>query len=106
MQAIPIMQLRLLTSLAAAVALLFVGCAPQHEDDLEGKTAVTIAIADMTCPNCVGTLRSAFRQLEGYEDDAFDLEAGTATVYGSTDLTTEAVYQAVEQAGYTPAPQP
>lgn len=100
------MQLRLLSSLIAAVALLFVGCAPQHEEDLEGKTAVTIAIADMTCPSCVGTLRSAFRQLEGYEDDSFDLEAGTATVFGSTALTSDAVYQAVEQAGYTPAPQP
>jgi len=84
-------------------AALTAGCSRETTTEntaASGQTVVTITIPGMTCNNCVGTLRSAFRKVDGYETDRFDLESKVVEVRGGPALDQSAIIKAAEDAGF------
>jgi copper chaperone CopZ len=63
-------------------------------------TAATYTIQGMTCGHCVNSVSTELRQLPGVSDVQVDLAAGTATVTSDQPLNPQAVYAAVDEAGY------
>jgi copper ion binding protein len=66
----------------------------------------TYAIKGMTCNHCVTAVSAELGQLPGVRDVRVDLAAGTATVTSTEPLDTDAVRDAVDEAGYELADQP
>jgi len=64
---------------------------------------VTIAISDMTCANCAETNETALRTTPGVVDADVNYAADEAQVtYNPADVSLDALYDAIEDAGYTP----
>ncbi|MGM0604909.1 MAG: heavy metal translocating P-type ATPase [Halobacteriota archaeon] len=63
----------------------------------------TIEIAGMSCANCAGANETAIESLEGVIDATVNFAADEATVeYNPVDVDIEAIYGAIEEAGYEP----
>lgn len=95
------MKTRFLIPFLAAV--LAGGCAREESAETAPETVVRIIVPGMSCNSCVGTLRSAFRKLDGYETDRFNLETKEVEVRGGAELNEEAVVKAARDAGFEPA---
>ena len=64
-------------------------------------TTRKISIQGMTCNHCVGRVTETIQQLSGVKNVAVSLEEQSATVqFDKGTLTTEAIIQAVVEAGY------
>ncbi|WP_435120002.1 heavy metal translocating P-type ATPase [Halolamina sp. C58] len=64
---------------------------------------VTIAITDMTCANCADTNESALEAVPGVVDAEVNYATDEAQVtYNPADADREAMYDAIEDAGYSP----
>lgn len=61
----------------------------------------TYAIQGMTCAHCAGAVTREVRRIDGIEDIAVDVSAGTLTVSVTGDAPDEAIAAAVDEAGYT-----
>jgi copper chaperone CopZ len=60
-------------------------------------------VAGMTCGHCVASVSEKLAKLEGIADVAVDLVpdgVSTVTLYGSEDISPDAVRAAVSEAGY------
>jgi copper ion binding protein len=64
----------------------------------------TITVAGMTCGHCVSSVQSELSKLEGVERVDVDLASGRVEIASSTELTAEAIAEAVDEAGYEVAP--
>lgn len=60
----------------------------------------TLTIDGMSCEHCVSHVQSALQGVSGVQTADVSLEGGTARVELSEDVATEALIQAVEDAGY------
>ncbi len=74
----------------------------------ENMNHITITIEGMTCNHCKMAVEKAIESVEGVSDVAVDLEKGTAEVAIHEKENTggaikEQIFQAVKDAGYTPA---
>jgi copper chaperone len=67
----------------------------------EDRDMTTFNVTGMTCANCVRHVTEAVTSVTGVDSVEVNLEAGTASVQGSTD--TEAVIAAIVAAGYQAA---
>ena len=64
---------------------------------------VTIAISDMTCANCADTNETALEAVPGVADAEVNYATDEAQVtYNPADADREAMYDAIEDAGYSP----
>ncbi|QKG94346.1 copper-translocating P-type ATPase (plasmid) [Halorubrum salinarum] len=64
---------------------------------------VTIAISDMTCANCADTNETALEAVPGVVDAEVNYATDEAQVtYNPADADREAMYDAIEDAGYSP----
>ncbi|MBP1986441.1 heavy metal translocating P-type ATPase [Halolamina salifodinae] len=64
---------------------------------------VSIAISDMSCANCADTNEAALEGLPGVVDAEVNYATDEAQVtYNPEDASREAMYDAIEDAGYTP----
>ena len=60
----------------------------------------TLTIEGMTCGHCKGRVEKALGQLDGVTSVEVNLEAKTATIELTTDLTNELLTETVDDAGY------
>jgi copper chaperone len=60
----------------------------------------TYTVTGMTCGHCVSAVTDEVKQIPGVADVAIDLASGAVTVTSESDLDTDAVRAAVEEAGY------
>ena len=68
---------------------------------------VTIGISDMSCANCAETNAEALEATPGVLDADVNYATDEARVtYNPADATTEELYGAIEDAGYTPVREP
>lgn len=63
---------------------------------------VDLTITGMTCSHCQKAVKDALESVSGVEHATVDLNAGTARVEGTADLS--ALVAAIEQEGYEAAP--
>lgn len=63
----------------------------------------TLNVTGMTCGHCVSAVKKALEAVPGVHSADVSLESGQATVQG--DASPEALVQAVQQEGYSAAPQ-
>ncbi|ELZ15958.1 heavy metal translocating P-type ATPase [Natrinema thermotolerans DSM 11552] len=67
------------------------------------RASRSIGITDMTCANCAETNETALESVPGVIDAEVNYATDEATVtYNPADVSLEALYEAVEDAGYTP----
>ncbi|MDF9747267.1 heavy metal translocating P-type ATPase [Natrinema salsiterrestre] len=67
------------------------------------RSSRSIGITDMTCANCAETNESALESVPGVIDAEVNYATDEATVeYNPADVSLEALYEAIENAGYTP----
>ncbi|RJT06199.1 heavy metal translocating P-type ATPase [Halococcus sp. IIIV-5B] len=67
------------------------------------STSVTIAITDMTCANCAETNEEALERVPGVISAAVNYATDEATVeYDPAETDHERLYEAIEDAGYSP----
>ena len=62
-------------------------------------TAITLSVPGMTCGHCEAAVKSEVGKVAGVESVAVDLDSKNVVVTG-TDLNTEALIAAVDEAGY------
>lgn len=60
----------------------------------------TLTIDGMSCEHCVSHVESALQGVGGVQSAEVSLEGGTARVDLSEDVATDALVQAVQEAGY------
>ncbi len=63
---------------------------------------VELAVPDMSCEHCVGTVTSALKVVEGVKDVSVTLDDKKARVRAEDELGEEKLLDAVRQVGYTP----
>jgi copper ion binding protein len=63
-------------------------------------TTATYDVKGMTCGHCVAYVSNALGNLPGVDAVDVDLDAGTATVTSDGPVDTDAVREAVTEAGY------
>jgi copper ion binding protein len=61
----------------------------------------TFEVVGMTCGHCVSSVSEEVGALVGVRDVAVDLRTGRLEVMADQPITTEAVREAVEEAGYS-----
>ena len=67
------------------------------------RETLTIGITDMTCANCAETNETALQDVPGVIDAEVNYATDEAQVtYNPADTNVSALYDAIEQAGYTP----
>jgi copper chaperone len=67
-------------------------------------TDVTLAVPDMSCGHCKAAVEGELNKLSGVERSNADFEKGTVAVrYDESQVTTEDLKSAIEEAGYTVA---
>ncbi|QCC58950.1 heavy metal translocating P-type ATPase [Natrinema thermotolerans] len=67
------------------------------------RASRSIGITDMSCANCAETNETALESVPGVIDAEVNYATDEATVtYNPADVSLEALYEAVEDAGYTP----
>ncbi|HEY8492103.1 MAG TPA: copper ion binding protein, partial [Dehalococcoidia bacterium] len=67
------------------------------------QTRITIPVGGMTCASCVRRVERALKKVEGVEEAIVNLATERATVaFDPTAVKLDALYQAVEEAGYQP----
>ncbi|HEY8490166.1 MAG TPA: heavy metal translocating P-type ATPase [Dehalococcoidia bacterium] len=67
------------------------------------QTRITIPVGGMTCASCVRRVERALKKVEGVEEATVNLATERATVaFDPTAVKLDALYQAVEEAGYEP----
>lgn len=71
-----------------------------QEEREERKMTKVMTIEGMMCGHCTGRVQKALEALEGVGSVTMDLEAKTATVELSGDVSDEALTGAVDEAGY------
>ena len=57
-------------------------------------------VQGMTCDHCAVSITAEVRKLGGVDDIAVDVAAGRVTVTSTVPLPTDAIREAVEEAGY------
>ena len=62
-------------------------------------TTITLSVPGMTCGHCEAAVKSEVGKVAGVESVAVDLDSKDVVVTG-TDLDTEALIAAVDEAGY------
>ena len=60
----------------------------------------TYTVQGMTCAHCAAAVTEEVTRIRGVTDVAVDVAAGRLTVTSDQPVTTEAVTEAVEEAGY------
>lgn len=60
----------------------------------------TYTVKGMTCDHCAGSVTAEVTKIAGIKDVAVDVKAGRLTITSDTPVSTEAVAEAVEEAGY------
>jgi copper chaperone len=60
----------------------------------------TYTVKGMTCDHCAGAVTAEVTKIPGVTDVNVDVEQGRLTVTSTTSVSTEAVTEAVEEAGY------
>ncbi len=60
----------------------------------------TLSIDGMSCEHCVSHVQSALQGVSGVESADVSLEGGTAHVELASDVATDALVRAVQEAGY------
>lgn len=68
-------------------------------------TTETFQVDGMTCEHCVRAVTAEMLLLAGVQQVDVDLESGAVTVVSNAPLDREAVAEAVDEAGYSLAPQ-
>ena len=63
-------------------------------------TQKTLSITGMTCGHCVEHVKKALEDVDGVDGAEVSLDANEAVVYGSTDISEDALTGAVKAAGY------
>ncbi|ELY79570.1 heavy metal translocating P-type ATPase [Natrinema gari] len=67
------------------------------------RTSRSIGITDMSCANCAETNETALESVPGVIDAEVNYATDEATVtYNPADVSLESLYEAIEEAGYTP----
>jgi Cu+-exporting ATPase len=67
------------------------------------RTSTSIGITDMTCTNCAATNESALTEVPGVISAEVNYATNEATVeYNPAEVTREQLYDAIEDAGYSP----
>jgi len=67
-------------------------------------TDVTLAVPDMSCGHCKAAVEGELNKLSGVENSNADFEKGLVEVrYDESQVTTEDLKGAIEEAGYTVA---
>ncbi len=67
------------------------------------RASRSIGIADMTCANCAETNEATLEDVPGVLEAEVNYATDEATVsYNPADVSLEALYEAIEDAGYTP----
>jgi Cu+-exporting ATPase len=67
------------------------------------RTSVSIGITDMSCANCAETNQQALEDVPGVISAAVNYATDEATVeYNPAEVTREQLYDAIEDAGYSP----
>ncbi|MFB6094514.1 MAG: heavy-metal-associated domain-containing protein [Halanaeroarchaeum sp.] len=61
----------------------------------------TVSVTDMSCDGCEDIVEGAVEEVSGVESASADRSAETVTIEGDPDV--EAVFEAIEFAGYTPS---
>jgi len=65
--------------------------------------SITVAVTDMSCANCADTIHDRLADVPGVVDADVNFATDEATVrYNPADVDRSALYDAVEEAGYTP----
>lgn len=60
----------------------------------------TLNIDGMSCEHCVSHVQTALQNVDGVQTAEVSLEGGTARLELSEDVATDALVQAVQEAGY------
>lgn len=63
-------------------------------------TTQTYAVTGMTCDHCVRAVTTELVMVPGVKAVDVDLEGGTVTVTSEQPLDTDAVREAIDEAGY------
>jgi copper chaperone len=63
-------------------------------------TSTTYRVQGMTCDHCARAVTEEVTKIEGVTDVAVDVGAGQVTVTSSAPLGSDAVREAVDEAGY------
>jgi copper chaperone len=67
-------------------------------------TNATFAVPDMSCAHCKAAVEGELNRLSGVEDSNADVEKGLVEVrYDESQVSTEQLKGAIEDAGYTVA---
>ncbi len=67
------------------------------------RASRSIGITDMSCANCAETNEAALESVPGVVDAEVNYATDEATVaYNPADVSLESLYEAIEEAGYTP----
>lgn len=69
---------------------------------LQENDMIKISIPDMSCGHCAGVITKAIKDLDKSAVVEFDMAKRTATVVTNADQA--AVYEALDDAGYSAAP--
>lgn len=64
------------------------------------STSLRLEITGMTCASCAARVERALRKVEGVREASVNLATETATVVAAAGVSTDALVQAVERAGY------
>ena len=67
-------------------------------------TTTTFAVTGMTCGHCVAAVTAEVAKINGVTAVDVDLTTGQVTVTSDTPIDTNAVTEAVEEAGYEVVP--
>lgn len=60
----------------------------------------TYAVKGMTCDHCAGSVSAEVSKIQGVQDVSVDVAGGTVTITSAGELSSAAVEEAVEEAGY------
>ena len=63
-------------------------------------STATFTVTGMTCGHCVASVTEEVTEVPGVIDANVDLASGRLTVTSETDVDTDAVVAAVQEAGY------
>jgi copper chaperone len=67
-------------------------------------TEKTLKVPDMSCGHCKAAVEGELNRLSGVERSNADVEKGTVKVaYDESQVSTEQLIEAIEEAGYTVA---
>jgi copper chaperone len=67
---------------------------------MNAMASTVITVTGMTCSHCVNAVQSEIGGLEGVRGVEVDLDTGSVTVFGDPLPSTDALREAIDEAGY------